>query len=175
MDRKLPHIEAQICARLRTLKKYISIKVDSAAEAEDIYGETVLKIWRIIRSGKFKEGYSIDAFMMWCARSCVGNYYQNKNRYSFFVRNEYVHHHNTFARNHEREYEIAVENRMFIEKVMRVVSAVYRKVLILLLFQNMRHWEIAETLGISRVTVSGYLFRMRNSFEIYLNRARRLI
>ena len=137
MNRKLPHIEVQICARLRTLKNFIISKTDSVPVAEDIYGDTVLKIWRIIRSGKFKKGHSIDSFMWHCALNSITDYYRKEKRYNFFARNEYAHYHNNLARSPERNYEMAMENRLFIEKVMSVLSAVYRKILILLLFQNM--------------------------------------
>ncbi len=173
MDRKLPHIEEQICARLRIMKNFIVSRTDSVPVAEDIYGHAVLKIWEKIRNGKFRDdGGSIDSFMMWCAIGSIGDYYRKEKRLNHFALNEYAHYHGIFARNSEREYEIAMENRLFIEKVISILSAVCRKILILFLFQNMKPYEIGETLDMPPGTVSGYLRGMRIKFGNHFCRTR---
>lgn len=171
-DRKVAHVEKQICARLRTMKNFIISKTDSIPVAEDIYGEAVLKIWQIIRSGKFKEGHSIDSFMCWCSRSAISNYFRKEKNYSSFVQNKYPSYCNTSTKSPEREYEIAMENRLFIEKMIQALGVLYRKVIILLLFQNMKLYEIAETLEMPWSTVGNCLHRMRKQFGVYLGRAR---
>jgi len=173
MFRKLPHIEKQVCARLRTMKNFIVSRTDSVPVAQDIYGDAVLRIWRKIRNGKFRDdGGSLDSFMWWQARNAIKDYYRKEKRFNSFALDEYVHHHGFFARNSERDYEIAMENRLFIEKVMSVLSAICRKILILLLFQNMKLYEIAETLEISLITASNYLCGMRIKFGVHLCRTR---
>lgn len=173
MNRKLPHIEKQICVRLRTMKNFISSRAGSAQAAEDIYATACVTIWRKIRDGKFRDdGGSVDSFMWWCARNAINDYYRGERRFNNFARNEYAHYHGIFARNAEREHELAVENRLFIKKMMKQVSVVCRKILALLLFQNMKLHEIAETLEMPKSTISQYLRGMRSKFGVHLCRAK---
>lgn len=173
MNRELPHIEKQICVRLRTMKNFISSRTGSAPVAEDIYATACVTIWTKIRDGKFRDdGGSVDSFMWWCARNAINDYYRKERRFNHFTRNEYAHSYSHFARNSEREYELAIENGLFIKKAMKKVSIVCRKILILLLFQNMKLHEIAETLEMPKSIISQYLRGMRSKFGVHLCRAK---
>ena len=172
MNRKLPHVEKRICARLRTMKNFIISRTNSVPVAEDIYAAACVTIWKKIRSGELRKEGSIDSFMWWCAKGAIRDYYRREKRYIQFTLDEYIHSPVIFARDSEREYELAIENRRFIKKMMKKVSVVCKKILILLLFQNMKLYEIAETLEIPMTTVSAYLRGMRNKFGVDLCRVR---
>jgi len=173
MNRKLPQIESQICVRLHTMKNFIVSKTYSAPVAQDIYAEACVMIWTKIRNGKFRDdGGSLDSFMWWCARNAINDYHRKEKRFNNFARNEYAHYHGIFAKNSEREYELAMENRLFIRKGMKKVSVVCRKILLLLLFQNMKLSEIGEILNMPSSTVSQYLRGMRSKFGVHLCRAK---
>jgi len=173
MNRKLPHIEKEICVRLRTMKNFISSRTNSVQVAEDIYATACVTIWRKIRNGEFRDdGGSIDSFMWWCARNAINDYYRKEKKFISFTRDEYIHYSVMFARNSEREYELTIENRLFIKKAMKKVSVVCRKILLLLLFQNMKVHEIGEILNMPSSTVSQYLRGMRSKFGVHLCRAK---
>lgn len=173
MKIKDDYIETQICDRLYKLKNYISSRVSSRVVADDIYGDTMLRIWRIVRNRKFKEGLSVDAFMWLCAKSVISDYFKKESSKKRNCVDEYGHYCDTATESLERVYEASVENEIFMEKARKELNNICRRVLMLLLFQNMKHWEIADTLGIPRVTVSSYLMRMRKQFgDIHLNKVR---
>ena len=166
-------IETQICDRLYKLKNYINSRVSSRVEAEDLYSDTVLKILRIVRRGEFREGNSVDAFMWLCAKSVISTYFKTKNLRNQLLKDNYVYCIRTSERSFGKAYEASEECKAFIEKARKKLSDVYKRVLMLLLFQNMRHDEIADTLGMPRATVSKYIMKMRERLgDVYLNKAR---
>lgn len=171
----ITEIERQICGRLYKLKNYINFRIVNKTVADDIYSLVVLKLWRIIRSGKFKVGFSIDAFMWLCAKTAInGHFKKEKNEQNRY--DEYAYYCNAIIKSPEKEYEAKEENKLFMEKARKELNDICRRVLILLLFQNMKHHEIADTLGISRNTVSSYLMRMRSKLgEVHLSKVRTLI
>ena len=165
-------IETQICDRLPKLKAYIISRGSQGAQAEDIYCNVIVKIWNIIRNGKFKEGHSIDSFMWRCAKSVICDYYNKENREKRIYDEEHQHYFSILTKSYEREYEALMENNTFMKKTLGL-RAIYRKIIILSLFQNMKHCEIANTLGIPRGTVSNYMLRMRKKLgDIHLNKTR---
>ena len=155
-------IETQICDRLHRLKNYINSRVGKGALAEDLYGDAVLKILRKVRSEKSKGGSSLNTFMWRCAQTVISDYYKKENIHKRLLDAEYVYRINTIGKSPEKEYEIKEENKKFMERARRELNDIRRRILILLLFQNMRHYEIADTLGIAKSTVSNYLMRMRS-------------
>ena len=74
----ITEIEKQICNRLYKLKNYINFRVVNKTVADDIYSLTVLNLMKIIRSGKFKVGFSIDAFMWLCAKTAINGYFKKE-------------------------------------------------------------------------------------------------
>ena len=166
-------IETQVCDRLHKLKNYVNAKVSSKVEAEDLYSATVLKILRIVRSGEFREGNSVDAFMWICAKGTISTYFKTKNLRYRLLKDNYVYCINTIEKSPERKFEIKEESKMFLEKADKQLSDIYKRVLMLFLFQNMKHDEIADTLGMPRATVSKYIMKMRERLgDVYLNKAR---
>lgn len=167
------NIEKQICDRLYKLKNYINSRVNLKTEAEDLYSATVLKILRILRSGKFRKGGSLDAFMWICAKSTISDYFKKEGMHKRLLKDDYVYCINMFEKSPERKFEIKEENRMFLEKARRQLNNIYKRVLMLLLFQNMRHDEIADVLGMPRATVSKYVMKMRRELgNVHLNQVR---
>ena len=165
-------IEKQICNRLYKLRNYINFRVVNKTVVDDIYSIAILKLWRIIKNGGFKKGHSIDSYMWLCAKSTISDYFK-KEKNEQNRDDEYTYSCNAITKSPEKEYEAKEENKLFMEKARRELSDDYRKVLILLLFQNMNHYEIADTLGISRNTVSCHLMRMRKKLgNVYLNKYR---
>jgi len=159
-------VEMQICDRLYTLKRYVESKCGGRGVlAEDIYGDALVKIWEFIRSGKFKEGFSIDAFMKRCAWSVLCDYYRGKNRTKRIYNDEYEAYVSSMTRDFEREYEALLESKLLMKKIEKL-KPLYRRILALALFQNMTHYEIAETLGMREATVGCYLSRLRSRLRI---------
>lgn len=155
-------IEAQICDRLYKLKKYIDSKVGKGALAEDLYGDAVLKVLKKVKIEKIKNDYSLDVFMILCAKTVISDYYKKERMHKQLLENEYVCHISTIEESVEKEYEIKRENKKFMERIREELDDMCRRILVLLLFQNMRHCEIADVLGISREMVSSRIMRMRN-------------
>lgn len=175
MNRAMTNIETQICERLHKLKNYIKGRVGTSEVADDLYGETALKILRKVKREKTNNGHSLDAFMRICARTVISDYFKKERIRKQLLKDEYVNRVRTFKEGPDKEYEVREENNKFMERARKELSSAYRKALILLLFQNMNHYEIADTLGIPRVTISTYMLRMRRRLgDVHLNKARDL-
>lgn len=157
-------IEAQICDRLPKMKAYIMSKCNLREEAEDIYGDMIVRIWKIIRNGGPRGGYSNDGYIWNSAKFAIGDYYR-KERKMKRNHDEYGYHLPASMRSFEGEYEASIVFMREIEKL----SPVYRKVLILLLFQNMGPNEIADTLRISSNAVSLIPINRRNKRRNHAN------
>lgn len=142
----MAYIETQICDRLYKLRNYIKGRVGTGEVAEDLYGEALLKILKKAKSEKIKKDFpSLDTFMWLCARSVISDYFKAKDRQQRLLKDDYAYCVNTLEGSPEKKYEISEENKTFIEMARKKLSDDCRKVLILLLFQNMKHYEIAET------------------------------
>lgn len=157
-------VEKQIYERLPLLRRYVMSRLRGSMEqVEDI---------EFIRNGDFKVGYSIDGFMKKCALNEIFDYYKERNRLKRTHSDEYEYHFNIATKSPEKEYEIRMENETFMKRVEKL-RIVYRKIIILLLFQNMKHCEIANTLGMPRATVSTHFLRIRRKLgDIHLNKVR---
>jgi len=166
-------IETQVCDRLPILKKYVFSRFRfNEEESEDVYGDAVLKIFRAIRNGGFKEGFSLDAYM----RHVVWSVAIDRFRVSSRLRNtntiEYDYHFKTTEKSAEKQYEHSSEIDRF-QKKLECLEGIRKKILLLLLFQGMNHNEIVETLDIPRATVSIHVHRARKQFgDINLNKSR---
>ena len=164
--------EAQICDRLYKLRRYVNFRITPKEVAEDVYGDVIVKMWKAIRDEKFKATICVDAFMWRCAWCVLCDYYRREGREKRTDNGEYGYYLSTLTRDPEKEYEARTINNAFIESVAQL-KAICRKVLILSLYQNMKHWEIANTLGISRSAVSTHLFRIRKELGgLHLNKVR---
>ena len=170
----MTNIETQICDHLHKLRNYIKGRVGIGELAEDLYGKTVLKILRKVRSERLRnDSFSLDAFMWACARTVISDHFKTEGVRKRLLEDDYVYCINTHERSPEREYEAKEENKKFMEKARVELNSVYRRTLILLLFQNMNHDEIADTLAIPRATISTYLLRMRKRLGgVHLNKVR---
>lgn len=168
-------IEAQVCNRLYKLRNYINFRVTNKTLADDIYSIAILKLWKIIKNGGFKKGHSIDSYMWLCAKSTVSDYFK-KEKSEQKRDDKYIYYCDAFAKSPEKEYEAREENELFMEKARKELDENHKRILILLLFQNMKHYEIADTLGMNRNTVSTHLMRMRKRLgNIHLNKVRTLV
>lgn len=157
-------IETQVCGQLPILKRYVFSRFRfNKEESEDVYGDAVLKIFRAIRNGGFKEGFSLSAYM----RHVVWSVAIDRFRISSRLRNtntaEYDYHFKTIEKSPEKRYEHSDEIDRFLGRIEHV-EGIRRKILILLLFQGMSHDEIADTLDMPRATVSTHVSRARKQF-----------
>ena len=168
-------IETQVCNRLYKLRNYIKSRIGIPELAEDLYGEAVLIILRKVRSEKLgKDFSSLDAFMWICAKTVIHDHFKTEGVRKRLLEDDYVYCVNMCERSPEKAYEIKEEIKIFMEEVRDKLSSVYRKTLILSLFQNMDHNEIADTLAIPRVTISTYFLRMRSRLGgVHLNQVRK--
>ena len=165
----MTNIETQICNRLPKLRNYIKSRVGTPELAEDLYGEAVLKILRKARNGSS----SLDAFMWICAKTVISDYFKTEGVRRRLLENDYVYCVNMCERSPEKAYETLEEIKAFMGEAREKLNSVYRKTLILLLFQNMDHNEIADTLAMPRATISTYLLRMRRRLGgVHLNKVR---
>lgn len=165
-------IEAQICDRLCGLKNYIDKRIGKGAIAEDLYGDSVLKILQKVKSERFINDSSLNVFMIMCAKTVISDYYKKEKIHKRLLENEYVYRTRVIEESPEKEYEIKIENKKFIEKINRELDSVCRRIVFLLLFQNMKHHEIADVLGIPRTTVSVCLMRIRQKLGVDLGKCR---
>ncbi|GAG45559.1 unnamed protein product, partial [marine sediment metagenome] len=154
-------IETQICNRLHKLRNYIKGRVGTGEVAEDLYGEALLKILKKAKSEKIKKDFpSLDTFMWLCARTVISDHFKTEAVRKRLLEDDYVYCVNMYEKSPEKIHEVKEEIKTFMEEVRQKLNNVYRKTLILLLFQNMNHDEIANTLAIPRATISTYLLRM---------------
>ena len=167
-------IETQICDRLHKLRNYIKGRVGTGEVAEDLYGEALLKILRKAKSEKIKKDFpSLDTFMWLCARSVISGYFKTECVRKRLLEDDYVYCINMCEKSPEGKFEVEEENKIFLEKAKKQLNDIYKRVLMLLLFQNMGHDEIADTLGMPRATVSKYVMKMRGRLGgIHLNKVR---
>ena len=170
----MTNIETQICEHSFRLKRYVESKCRGQKElAEDLYGDAMLIILTKVRIGKLKNSSSLEVFMLKCAKTAMSNYFKIEAARKRLFNNDYIYCVNTSGKSPERKYEIKEENKRFMERAERELNTVYRKILILSLFQDMDRVEIANTLGVCRETASVYLSRMRKKFgDIHLNKYR---
>lgn len=167
------NIETQICNRLHKLRNYINSRVSSGAIADDLYGEAVLKILEKVKGERLRKGSSLDSFMWMCARSVISSHFKTEGVRRRLIENDYIYCINMYERSPEKVHEVKEEIKIFMEEAREKLSSVYRKTLILLLFQNMNHNEIADTLVIPRATISTYLLRIRRRLgDVHLNKIR---
>lgn len=166
-------IETQVYDRLPVLKRYVFSRFRfNEEESEDVYGDAVLKIFRAIRNGGFKEGFSLDAYMRHVVWSVAIDRFRVSSRLRDANTAEYDYHFKTTEKSTEKQYEHSSEIDRFLKKL-ECLKDTRKKILILLLFQGMDHNEIAETLNIPRVTVSVHVSRARKQFgDIHLNKVR---
>jgi len=168
-------IETQVCDRLYKLRNYINSRVVNKTVVNDIYSIAVLRLWKIIQNGGFKTGYSIDSYMWLCAKSTISDYFRKEKREQNRD-NEYIYYCDVTTKSPEKEYEAKEGNKLFMEKAERELDESCRKILILLLFQNMKHYEIADTLDMNRNTVSICLMRIRKRLgDVHLNKVRTFV
>jgi len=167
-------IETQICDRLHKLRNYIKGRVGTGEIAEDLYGEALLKILKKAKSEKIKKDFpSLDTFMWLCARTVISDHFKTEGVRKRLLEDDYVYCVNVYEKSPEEIHEVKEEIKIFMEEARKKLSGVYRKTLILLLFQNMNHNEIADTLVMPRATVSTYLLRMRKRLgNVHLNKVR---
>ena len=167
-------IEKQICDRSFRLKRYVESKCRGNKElAEDLYGDAILKILTKVRIEKFKNDSSLDGFMLKCAKTAISNYFKIEGAHNRLFNNDYVYCVKTSEGSPERKYEMKEEVKEFMKRVEKELNSIHKKTLFLLLFQSMKHVEIAYTLGICRETVSSHLSRIRDKFgDVYLNQVR---
>jgi len=170
----MTNIETQICDRLHKLRNYIKGRVGTGEVAEDLYGEALLIILKKAKSEKIKKDFpSLDTFMWLCARSVISDHFKTEGVRKRLLEDDYVYCVNLHEKSPEKIYEVKEEIKIFMEEARKKLNNVYRKTLILLLFQNMNHDEIANTLAIPRVTISTYLLRMRKRLGgVHLNKVR---
>ena len=165
--------EPQVCEKLYKLRHYISSRISPREVAEDVYGDVIVKMWGAIRGGKLKASLSVDAFIWRCAWCVLCDYYKKEGRKKRTDNGEYGYYLSMLIGRPEREYEASTINNAFMARAGKELNDTCRKILILLLFQNMKHRDIADTLGIPRATVSTYLLKMRKQFGgINLNKVR---
>lgn len=166
--------EAQLCERLHKLKRYIEFRVGgSGAEAEDVYSKAIIRILEAIKKGWIKETDGVATYFYRCAHSTIVDHFKRKNQVKRTKADNYEYHVNTFVESPEREYEASVRNNLFMERMGEELNGVTRRALALSLFQEMKHNEIAETLGIPRATVSSQLNRAREKLgDVHLNKTR---
>lgn len=164
-------IETRMYERLHVARGYVFARC-LRPDAEDIYGDTVVKIWEILRAGQVKKDGNLDAFICRIAHSVLCDYYKRQRTDKRNCNEQYIYHCTPTTRSPEREYEAKQENHIFLKKL-GTLKSLYRKVIILLLYQSMKHWEIAYVLGIPRGTVSTLLFRARQKLgDIHLGKVR---
>ena len=169
----MANIETQIYDRLHKLRNYINSRVSSRAIADDLYGEAVLKILEKVKGERLGKDSSLDSFMWMCARSVISDHFKTEGVRKRLLEDDYIYCINMYEKSPEKIYEVKEEIKIFMEKAKKELNSVYRKTLILLLFQNMNHDEIANTLAIPRVTISTYLLRMRKRLgNVHLNKVR---
>ena len=163
----------QICDHLPKIKRYIESKVGPGAEAEDIYGETIIHILKNIKNGNFKKELSTTTYFYRCAQSTIVDHFKRKNQAKRSNSDDYECYINTFTKSPEKEYELREQNELFMKQARIELNDITIKSLILSLFQEMKHHEIANTLGIPRITVSSQLHRARKKLgNIHLNKTR---
>ena len=156
-----PSIETQVCDRLYVLRRYIFSRFNfNEEESEDVYGDTVLKIFQAIRKGNFKKEYPVDTYMRNCVWSVVIDRYRREGNSKRIRTSEHDYYFKTFIKSHEKKYEYSGEIKIFLERL-ECLTDICKKILMLLLFQGMSHDEIAETLDMPRGTISVHIHRMR--------------
>ena len=166
-------IETQICNRLYKLKNYIKSRIGTSELADDLYGEAVLKILEKVKGERLGNDSSLDSFMWMCARSVISDHFKTEAVRKRLLEDDYAYCVNIYEKSPEKIHEVKEEIKIFMEEAREKLSYIYRKTLILLLFQNMKHHEIADTLGIPRTTVSCYLMRMRKGLgNVHLSKTR---
>lgn len=163
-------IENEICDRLPTMKGFIKSRIGNATMAEDIYGDAIIKIWKAIRNGGFKTGFSVSSYMNRCAQTAIYEYFRREGRGKRRDRADYEYIIPAYTPSHEKKFEITIENMEFMNHL--GLKPCHRRILILSLLQQMKHHEIADTLGIPRATVSSVIARSRKKLGLHLNKAR---
>lgn len=169
-------IEKQICDRSANLKKYIEYKCHGNKQlAEDLYSETMLKILTGVKIEKLKNNYSLDGYMGFCAKTVISCYFQTEATRKRLRNTNYVYCIATEEKSPEKNYETEAEIKGFMKKVDKKLGVTCKKIIMLLLYQNMNHEEIASTLDKDRGTISSHMLRMRRILgNIHLNKYREI-
>jgi len=169
-------LEKQICDRSAKLKKYIEFKCQGNKElAEDLFQDTMLKILAEVKVEKLKNNSSLDSFMSKCAKTVISCYFKTEAIHKRLLSDDYVYCISANEKSYERNYEIKEEIKDFMRKAETQLGNTCRKIIMLLLFQNMNHFEIASTINKDRRTVSTHLLRMRKRLgNVHLNKSREI-
>ena len=155
------YLETQICKQLSRLKSYARALCDgNETEAEDLYSESIIQIWKAIRNKNFNGSISIYSYMKRCMWSVFITQYRRDSRMKRILDDRAKKQFKMVIDGVETDYEAAVEQRELINRI-RGFRNLERLVIILRIFQDMGYAEIAEMLRMNSSTVRAHIHKLR--------------
>lgn len=137
--------------------RFISFKVGTVEDAQDITAEVFLKAWQYIKTSD-KKIENLNALLYRTARNAVIDYYRNKHRTEMPMSDQEQYENIVDTRNVEVEVDLQIEVSK-IEKYLDKLKDEYREVLVLKYIEEFSINEIAEIIGKSRSNVRVILHR----------------
>ena len=158
---KTDYLETQICKQLPRLKLYTRMLCrGNETEAEDLYSESIIQIWKAVRNKNFKGAISIFSYMKKCAWSVFVTQYRRNSRMKRILDDRAKKQFKVAVDGVEAEYEASIEREELINRI-RGFRNLERLVIILRIFQDMGYAEIAEMLRMNSSTVRAHIHKLR--------------
>ncbi|MBI2989782.1 MAG: RNA polymerase sigma factor [Candidatus Magasanikbacteria bacterium] len=141
---------------IERIYRFISFKVSSRSEAEDLTSDIFLKAWNYLAEGKYSDVRSFSGFIYKVAKTTLVDFYRKKGREQLCSLED-LKEQGTDA----KEYEM-IHDRYEAEKILKALKKMkreYQEIIILRYMDSLSGSEIAVILGKSRTNVRVTLHR----------------